>query len=80
MASLPVASAYIADLAPVTMRGRYMGAHGLAWAVALIFAPGLGMLLLASSPTVLWIACAFSGAVAAAIISTGREKRKAGAI
>lgn len=73
MASLPVAIAYIADLAPATMRGRYLGAHSLAWSVALIFAPGLGMFLLAHSPAALWLACAFSGVIAAAIISSGRD-------
>src|SRR3569833_2385963 len=80
MASLPVAIAYIADLAPASMRGRYMGAHSLAWSVALVFAPGLGMLLLAYSPTLLWLACAFSGAIAAAVDFSGRDAPKANAL
>src|SRR5437016_3574528 len=49
MVTIPVSAAYIADLAPPHLRGRYMGANGLVWATALIVAPGLGMNLLAFS-------------------------------
>jgi MFS family permease len=68
MVAMPVSSAYVADLAPPNMRGRYMGAFGLTWAMALIFGPGLGMRLLDFGPTVLWMGCGALGAVAAAII------------
>jgi MFS family permease len=68
MISIPVAVAYIADLAPANMRGRYLGAHGLMWGVALIVAPGIGMLLLAHGPAYLWSACALSGLIGATIM------------
>jgi len=68
MISIPVSSAYIADLAPESMRGRYMGAHGFAWGFALIFGPAVGLFLFARSATLLWILCALSGALGAAII------------
>jgi MFS family permease len=41
MLSMPISSAYIADLSPPDMRGRYMGAHALTWALGLVVAPAL---------------------------------------
>ncbi len=68
MVAMPVAAAYIADLAPSNMRGRYLGVNGLTWAMALIIGPGLGMKLFALGPAVLWLACGSLGALAAIII------------
>ena len=36
----PVAAAYVADLAPEHLRGRYQGAWGLTWGLAFVLAPG----------------------------------------
>lgn len=69
MLALPVASAYVANLAPAHMRGRYMGVSGLTWATALIVGPATGIHLLESGPGKLFLACAALGAVAAAVIS-----------
>ena len=69
MAAMPVASAYVADLAPEHMRGRYMGMNGFIWALALVFGPSLGMLLYESSPTSLWLTCGALGLFAAFVIS-----------
>ena len=66
MLSMPTASAYVADLAPASMRGRYMGVYGLTWTVALVVGPALGMSLLAAGPSALWLACAALGLLAAA--------------
>ncbi len=66
MLSMPTASAYVADLAPASMRGRYMGVYGLTWTVALVVGPALGMSLLAAGPSALWVACAALGVLAAA--------------
>jgi MFS family permease len=68
MLALPMSSAYVAELAPPHMRGRYMGVSGLAWGVAMVIGPALGMKLLAFDPAVLWLACGVLGALAAAII------------
>ena len=68
MLALPMASAYVADLAPTHMRGRYMGVNGMTWALALILGPLLGMKLLAFSATALWLTCGVLGLLAAAII------------
>ena len=77
MLMVPVAIAYVADLAPPHMRGRYMGAYGLVWAVALIVGPGLGLKLLALGPAALWLTCGALGLLAAAIISAEGRPRVA---
>jgi len=41
MTMIPVASALVADLAPETMRGRYMATYGFTWGIGW----GLGPLL-----------------------------------
>jgi MFS family permease len=61
----PVASAYVAGLAPFQMRGRYMGSWGFANSLSLAIAPNLGMMLFAWNPTVLWLACGVVGTLAA---------------
>jgi MFS family permease len=68
MFALPMASAYVADLAPPHMRGRYMGVNGMTWALALILGPALGMKLLAFSAGALWLACGVLGLLAAVVI------------
>jgi MFS family permease len=68
MLAMPVQSAYVANLAPAHLRGRYVGVFGLNFAVALIFAPALGLKLLSYNPTLLWIGCGVLGALAAGII------------
>ena len=68
MLALPMASAYVADLAPPHMRGRYMGVNGMTWALALIVGPVVGMKLFALHPAAYWVACATLGVLAAVII------------
>jgi MFS family permease len=63
MCAMPVASAYVAELSPHNMRGRYMGTYGLTWTLAQVVGPGLGMWLLVTSPAALWLA---GGTLAAA--------------
>jgi MFS family permease len=65
MIAMPVAGAFVADLAPPSIRGRYMGVYGLTWTVALMVGPALGMQLLAMGAPVLWLACGGLGVVAA---------------
>ncbi len=43
---LPVANALVADLAPPETRGRYQGAYGLSFGLAVCTAPALGTLVL----------------------------------
>lgn len=77
MLALPMASAYVADLAPPQMRGRYMGVNGMTWSLALIVGPAVGMRLFAINPAAYWIACAALGVLAAVIISIPTDARSA---
>jgi MFS family permease len=77
MAAMPVAAAYMADLAPVHMRGRYAGANGLVWALALVFGPSLGILLFEASPRGLWFTCGALGLLAAGIMLGQRRQAPA---
>jgi MFS family permease len=76
MIMMPTAAAYLANLAPAEMRGRYMGVSGLTWATALITGPVCGMKLFESAPTTYWLACGGLGLLAAGIIC--RETRTQG--
>jgi MFS family permease len=69
MLTMPMASAYLADLAPAQMRGRYLGVSGLTWSLGLIVGPAAGMKLFAFSPAAYWLTCAALGAFAAFVIS-----------
>jgi MFS family permease len=73
MISMPVASAYVSNLAPAHLRGRYMGFHGLNWSLALIIAPAIGMKLMGSHSALLWLGCGVMGIIAAAIITPNYE-------
>jgi MFS family permease len=72
MVAMPVASAYIAELSPHNMRGRYMGCYGLTWTVAQVVGPALGMSLFGASPTSFWVVSALVGLASAAIAFEGR--------
>ncbi|HEX4265677.1 MAG TPA: MFS transporter [Verrucomicrobiae bacterium] len=70
MITMPTAVAYLADLAPSHMRGRYMGFSGLTWSMALIIGPAGGLRLFAVAPAAYWITSAAVGVFAAVVIST----------
>jgi MFS family permease len=55
----------VADLAPVSLRGRYMAAIGLSWWVGLALAPTLGTPALSISPRLAFLVAASVSAVAA---------------
>jgi MFS family permease len=76
MVAIPVSSAFVANLAPPHLRGRYMGVYGLNWALALIFAPGLGLKLLALNPAILWLGCGVLAVLGALIISLQLKANK----
>lgn len=68
MTAMPVSTAYVAELAPAHLRGRYMGAYSLTWSAALIGAPQLGLRIFGVAPSALWLTCGALGVLAAAII------------
>jgi dipeptide/tripeptide permease len=73
MISMPVAGAYVADLAPANQRGLYMGTYGLTWALAFVFGPSLGLMLFAVSPLGLWLGCGVVGILSALLIAPSRQ-------
>jgi len=75
MVTIPMSSAYLANLAPAHMRGRYLGVSGLTWSLAMVIGPGLGMKLFATHPQAYWLASVACGWLAAAIISPTRPAR-----
>ncbi|MGA2246079.1 MAG: MFS transporter [Verrucomicrobiota bacterium] len=77
MITMPMASAYIANLAPAHMRGRYLGVSALTWSLALIFAPGLGMKLFTYHAAWYWLACGATSLAAAGIILIGAKSDSA---
>ncbi|HEY7471392.1 MAG TPA: MFS transporter [Gemmatimonadota bacterium] len=64
----PVASAYVGDVAPDALRGRYYGAYMLTHSLGVVLGPGLGTALYAVSPRALWAACAVLGALGALLV------------
>ncbi len=73
----PVGSAYVADIAPQHLRGRYQGAWGLTWGLAAVLGPTLGTRMYAWSPSGFWSICAVLGTVAAGLVFLGREPERA---
>ena len=69
----PVASAYVADIAPPHMRARYQGAWGLTWGLAAILAPLVGTRVYAWNASGFWLLCASLGVLAAGLVLIGRE-------
>lgn len=62
MGVLPVASAVVADLAPADIRGRYQGAYGFSFGLAVCAAPLVGMFVLDHAGSVaLWVGCLCTG-------------------
>jgi MFS family permease len=70
----PVASAYVADIAPEHLRGRYQGAWGLTWGLAFVLAPALGAAIFAWSPDGLWLTCGLLGLLAALLLLEPRSQ------
>lgn len=68
MVHSPVSAAYVVNLAPAHLRGRYQGTWGLTWSAGLILGPALGTLLFAWNPTGLWLLCGAFGLLAAMLV------------
>lgn len=68
MLSSPVASSYVANLAPDEMRGRYMGFSGFSWNIAAGVGPITGLWLFGVNPDMLWMLCGVAGLAAAWLI------------
>lgn len=73
MLSQPMRSAYIAEIAPLALRGRYMGAMAMAGTVAAALGPHASLRIHAWSPTALWAGCGALGVLAAIALMLGRK-------
>lgn len=61
----PVTNAFVADLAPPGLQGRYQAAYGLTSSAGLMLAPALGPAMFAASRGGLWALCGVLGCAAA---------------
>ncbi len=79
MVHVPVAQAYVADVAPEDMRGRYMGASGLTWGVGWSLGPLLaGLMMDLGDARYVWYGCLIVGlAAAVAFLWLGRWQSNA---
>jgi MFS family permease len=76
IAAAPVSQAYVADIAPAHLRGRYQGAFGLTFALGLVLAPALGTAAYGASPTGLWLSCGALGVVSALLVLGAAPRRR----
>ena len=67
--AMPVAGAFVADLAPEDMRGRYQGALGAAASLGVAAAPALGGALYGWHPAAAFAAFGLAGAIAFAVVA-----------
>jgi MFS family permease len=72
MVAAPVSYAYVAEIAPEHMRGRYQGLYGVTFGSGAIFGPALGTLLYAHVEARIWGLCGVLGLAAALLIMAGR--------
>ena len=77
MTAFPMATVYVANVAPVHLRGRYNGAWGLVWSLGFMLGPGIGGWLFSVNPTLLWPLCGVGGVVAAGLVMLAPETRVA---
>jgi MFS family permease len=69
----PVGYAYVADIAPADMRGRYQGLFALCFGSGAITGPALGTYLYARGEGGFWALCAGLGLLAALLALGGRR-------
>jgi MFS family permease len=80
MVHVPVSQAYVADVAPEDMRGRYMGAAGLTWGMGWGIGPFLaGLVMDRADPHYVWYGCLVIGLAAAmTFLGLGQWRQGAG--
>lgn len=66
-------AAFIADRAPAHLRGRYQSSLGMTYALSFTIGPIGGTAIYAWSPRGLWIVCAASGLIGAALALAGER-------
>lgn len=74
IAHAPVAWAYVAEIAPAAMRGRYQGAMTFTFSLGFVASPSVGALVYGISPAALWLGCGLVAALAAGLVLRGPER------
>ncbi|HKF14697.1 MAG TPA: MFS transporter [Gaiellaceae bacterium] len=64
----PVAATYVADIAPIHLRGRYQAAKSLTHGLAFMLGPGIGAALFAWNGDAFWLLCGLLGVVSAVLL------------
>ena len=62
---------YVADIAPVHLRGRYQGAFGLTWGISFMLGPLLGAVFFAWNGDAFWLFCGVLGVLSAGLLLAG---------
>jgi MFS family permease len=75
MIAAPVGYAYVADIAPEHLRGRYQGLYGFFWGTGSVTGPAIGAWLLAQSVSGFWLLCGVLGFAASLLVLAGRSAR-----
>lgn len=73
MIGAPVSYAYVSEIAPEHMRGRYQGLYGITFGSGAIFGPALGTLLYSHGEVGFWGLCGGFGLAAALLVLGGRS-------
>jgi MFS family permease len=73
MLSQPMRNAYIAQIAPLHLRGRYMGALAMAGTAAVALGPHASLRVHAWNPQALWLGCAVLGILSALTVARSRS-------
>ena len=74
MISMPIAPAWVADYAPLHVRGRYQAALTFAFAIGTTLAPAVGAAVFARNPSALWTGCLVAGLAAAWLVGMGKRE------
>jgi len=75
MISSPTSAAYVAEVAPVELRGRFMGMWSLTWSVGLTLGPWLGTMLYERNPAALWALCGVLGIVSVGLLTISSSEK-----
>jgi MFS family permease len=68
MVAAPVSYAYVANIAPEHMRGRYQGLYGTFFGSGAVFGPALGTAIFAITPGGFWAVCGGVGLASALLL------------
>jgi predicted MFS family arabinose efflux permease len=80
MIGVPVGHAYVAEMAPAHMRGRYQGLYGLALGSGGVLGPAIGTILFAANARAFWLLCGAVGLIGSLMVLAARPRRDPGTV